>query len=111
MTVIVTKNDFLNWMTRMGLNQKQTYHGAKLIGIMGQTSASHTVTGKRDLKQVERLAMSALRLGLKPWSPEYDSQLERMALVFSSTSGADKTADLCNPSEGQQCLEPSTASQ
>lgn len=108
---IATKNDFLNWMTRMGLNQKQTYHGAKMIGIMGQTSASHTVTGKRDLKQVERLAMSALRLGLKPWSPEYDAQLEQMALAFSSATDADNSVYPCTPSEGQQCPEPNIASQ
>lgn len=72
-------NDFKRWSALMGFNRKQVRECCRLIGITGPTSASMISTGKRELKETERLAMSALRLGLKPWTPDYDDELQLLA--------------------------------
>lgn len=68
-------NHFRVWVARMGFNQKQVTKAAREIGIDNVTSASQTFTGKRELTLSERLAMSAVRAGLKPWTPDYDDEL------------------------------------
>lgn len=79
-------SDFRTWAGRLGYNNRQTTEAAELIGMTGQTKVSFTYTGKRDLTVCERLAMSAVRAGLKPWSPEYDDELMAERPAPSTTS-------------------------
>lgn len=69
-------NDFRLWAARMGFNQRQVTAAAEVIGINNKATASLTFTGKRELSHAERLAMSAVRAGLQPWTPEYDDELQ-----------------------------------
>lgn len=71
----LTTTEFRTWLQSMGLSRSATSVGAGLIGITGRTRASETATGKRDLTLTERLAMSAVRAGLSPWQPEYETEL------------------------------------
>ncbi len=71
----LTTTDFRAWLQSMGLSRGATTVGASLIGITGRTRASETATGKRELTHTERLAMSAVRAGLNPWRPEYETEL------------------------------------
>lgn len=66
---------FRQWLRRMGFNGHQVMTGAARIGINTPRIASAISTGKRELTLTERLAMSAVRAGLEPWSPEYDGEL------------------------------------
>lgn len=68
-------NDFRIWASRMGFNQRQVAAAGEKIGINNKWTASSTATGKRELTLAERLAMSAVRAGLQPWTPEYDAEL------------------------------------
>lgn len=81
-------SDFRLWVSRMGFNQRQVTVAADLIGIGTSKTASLTYTGRRELTQTERLAMSAVRLGLKPWTPGYDDELQAMAPVASTPANA-----------------------
>ena len=67
-------NDFREWMERMGFNGHQVAIAGSLVGL-GATTLSKTRSGQRDLTHAERLAMSAVRAGLQPWTPEYDDKL------------------------------------
>lgn len=69
-------NDFRLWAARMGFNQRQVTAAAEIIGINNKATASLTFTGKRELSHAERLAMSAVRAGLQPWTPSYDDELQ-----------------------------------
>lgn len=66
-------NDFRIWMARMGFRGKG--EAGRQIGIMSDPTTSAIVTGKRELTLAERLAMSAVRAGLQPWTPDYDDEL------------------------------------
>lgn len=72
---MTASNDFRIWASRMGFNQRQVATAGEHIGINNKWTASKTFTGKRELTQAERLAMSAVRAGLQPWTPEYDDEL------------------------------------
>ncbi len=61
-------NHFRVWVIRMGFNQKQITAAANTIGIQNSVTASLTFNGKRELTLTERLAMSARRAGLQPWT-------------------------------------------
>lgn len=78
-------NDFRLWASRMGFGQRQVSAAAELIGINNKWTASNTYTGKRELTMSERLAMSAVRAGLKPWTPEYDAELQAASEVAPAT--------------------------
>nr|CAD6606026.1 hypothetical protein RNT25_01767 [arsenite-oxidising bacterium NT-25] len=71
----MSTNHFRIWVARMGFNQKQVSKAAGEIGIDSATTASQTFTGRRELTLAERLAMSAVRAGLQPWTPDYDDEL------------------------------------
>lgn len=79
--------DFRVWLARMGFNGRQLSVGAALIGINPRT-ASSTNAGTRDLTVSERLAMSAVRVGLKPWSPEYDDELVAQGMAHRTSNAA-----------------------
>lgn len=79
--------DFRVWLARMGFNSRQVTAGAELIGINSRTATS-TNTGARDLTVSERLAMSAVRAGLKPWTPAYDDELVEQGLVHRPSTAA-----------------------
>ena len=82
------ENDFRQWASRMGYNQRQVATAGEQIGINNKWTASSTATGKRELTRAERLAMSAVRFGLKPWTPEYDDELtEARKELPPATSG------------------------
>lgn len=66
---------FRLWASRMGFGQRQISAAAELIGINNKWTASMS----------ERLAMSAVRAGLKPWSPEYDAELQAASEVAPAT--------------------------
>ena len=78
-------NHFRLWASRMGLGQRQIGAAAELIGINNKWTASNTYTGKRELAMSERLAMSAVRAGLKPCSPEYDAELQAASEAAPAT--------------------------
>ncbi|WP_187967905.1 hypothetical protein [Aquibium microcysteis] len=80
--------DFRVWLARMGFNSRQVAAGAELIGIKNARTASSTNTGARDLMVSERLAMSAVRVGLKPWSPEYDDELVAQGMAHRTSNAA-----------------------
>lgn len=72
---MTTVNHFRDWCTRLGFNdKKQLSVAGELLGMERRT-ASKTANGHRELTQVERLAMSAIRAGLQPWTPGYDPVL------------------------------------
>jgi hypothetical protein len=79
-------NDFRIWMARMGFRGKG--EAGRRIGIMSDPTTSAIVNGKRELTPSERLAMSAVRAGLQPWTPDYDDELmsERRANRDSSAA-------------------------
>lgn len=81
-------NDFKRWFKAMGYNERQVMMAAGTIGITGASIASGLSTGRRDLTETERLAMSAARIGLKPWSPEYDDELTAAFQGRSEASAA-----------------------
>ncbi len=68
-------NDFRIWVARMGFNQREITKAAREVGINNRTTVSETFQGRRELTLSERLAMTAVRAGLKPWTPEYDDEL------------------------------------
>lgn len=80
--------DFRVWLARMGFHSRQVTAGAELIGIRNSSTASATNTGARELSASERLAMSAVRVGLKPWSPAYDDELVEQGMVPRSSNAA-----------------------
>lgn len=80
--------DFRVWLARMGFSSRQVTAGAELIGINNARTASSTNTGARDLTVAERLAMSAVRAGLRPWTPEYDDELVERGMVHRPSSAA-----------------------
>lgn len=83
-----TINDFRIWVARSGFNSRQISKAAALIGISGLNTVSSLSTGKRELTVSERLAMSAVRVGLKPWTPDYDDELRRVAAGNQDSTAA-----------------------
>lgn len=81
-------NHFRVWVARMGFNGRQTTVAAEKIGITSRATASQTFTGKRELTLSERLAMSAVRAGLEPWTPEYDDELQAAKQASDQPSAA-----------------------
>ncbi|EUB97261.1 hypothetical protein PMI07_000837 [Rhizobium sp. CF080] len=81
-------NDFRVWVARLGFNGRQISQAAELMGITGSNTVSLISTGKRELTVSERLAMSAVRAGLKPWTPEYDDELRKAGLVRQDPTAA-----------------------
>lgn len=79
-------NHFRVWVIRMGFNQKQITAAANTIGIQSSATASLTFNGKRELTLTERLAMSARRAGLQPWTPDYDAELTEASPVRHDAS-------------------------
>lgn len=92
-----TNNDFREWASRLGFGKKQVSVAASLIGIGHKDTASKVATGKRELTQTERLAMSAIRAGLQPWTPGYDS-----ALLAASSGSRAATASPNPPAADTQ---------
>lgn len=79
-------NHFREWAARLGFGKKQVSVAGSLIGLAPRTS-SLTANDHRELTQTERLAMSAIRAGLQPWTPGYDS-----ALLAASSGSRPATA-------------------
>lgn len=74
MTKHTTPSDLAVWVSRMGLRGAKFSQATQMIGMAGPSVASRVNSGKRSLTVTERLAMSALRAGLQPWTPEYDDE-------------------------------------
>lgn len=68
-------NDFREWISRMGFKGAKVSQAAQALGFQSHITPSALSTGKRELTLTERLAMSAIRAGLQPWTPEYDDVL------------------------------------
>ncbi|MGH0003160.1 hypothetical protein ACQU0X_24080 [Pseudovibrio ascidiaceicola] len=77
------KTDFEIWMRALGYNGKQVGEAGACIGLTN-TSVRMTKKGDRELKLVERLAMSAIRAGLPEWTPETDEEIHALALLRKS---------------------------
>lgn len=79
------------WTARMELRGRKFAKAAELIGI-DDDSANSTVTrinaGKRELTRTERLAMTAVRAGLEPWTPEYDDVLMKELEACRKANGS-----------------------
>lgn len=67
-----TPSLFRQWTATMGYHAKQISKAARSIGIVSRTKASELWGGKKEPTLTERLAMSARRAGLEPWTPEND---------------------------------------
>jgi hypothetical protein len=80
-------SDFAEWMKVMGYNGKQVTEAAAMIGIENRFTASNTFRDKRALSKAERLAMSAVRAGLKEWTPENDVQSSALSGTNHSAIG------------------------
>lgn len=94
---MISTNDFRTWIARMGFNEKKQLSVAGGLLDMKRFTASETANGRRELTQVERLAMSAIRAGLHPWTPAYDASL---VAASAGTPSATVKSDL--PAEGTQ---------
>lgn len=80
--------DFRLWAARMGYGQRAISKAGEAIGLTGKSTTSLTYNGRRELTETERLAMTAVRLGLKPWTPEYDDELQATGLASKLSSAA-----------------------
>ena len=69
---------FRQFVLATGRNLKQIAETGALIGLPLRRSIDLSA-GRRELSPAELLAMSAHRAGLKPWTPEYDQELQRIA--------------------------------
>lgn len=76
-----TQTDFALWREAMGFNGKQVAEAGSLLGY-SEASASLLHRGKQELTLPDRLAMAALRAGLKPWTPRTDSHAESVAHIL-----------------------------
>lgn len=65
---------FAQWLASMGLNKKQVSKGGELIGLTTDSSVRRN-QGQVEPTLTERLAMSAVRAGLPPWSPKTDAEI------------------------------------
>jgi hypothetical protein len=83
------KNDFTIWRERMGFGVKQTGHAASLIGYRAR-SATAMATGKRRPDRTDRLAMSAVRAGLEPWTPQNDKEAFMLQGVVAAYRAAPR---------------------
>jgi hypothetical protein len=83
---------FSMWMKALGFHGKQVSQAAGLIGINNPNTAGQTYRGEREMTTSELLAMSAIRAGLEPWSPENDSDavLVRAVLDMARRASASK---------------------
>lgn len=79
-------NDFRIWMARMGF--KRMGDAGREIGIRSDPTISAVSTGRRELSVTERLAMSAVRAGLQPWTPDYDDALKAERPVHRAATAA-----------------------
>ncbi len=86
------QTDFEIWMQAMGFNGKQIGEAGARIGLTN-TSARMTRSGNRDLKLVERLAMSAIRAGLPPWSPEDDAEVHGVGSLKETLASLQSSKD------------------
>ncbi|MCW5697346.1 MAG: hypothetical protein KIS96_11525 [Bauldia sp.] len=68
------RTDFFLWREAMGFHQKEMARVADAVG-MTVVSAGARNRGEVELSVTERLAMSAARVGLPPWSPEVEPDL------------------------------------
>lgn len=73
-------NLFLQWLVAMGFNGKQIAKGGELLGYTMPMSARRS-SGDVEITLAERLAMSALRAGLPPWSPGTDAEIVSVKLI------------------------------
>lgn len=65
-------DDFAKWALAMGHHSRSLLEAGKKIGFNNYEMLRKLGAGERELTVTERLAMSALRAGLPPWTPEND---------------------------------------
>lgn len=70
---------FYRWARAMGFRLRQVALAGREIGLESSRS-SELHTGKATPNKTQLLAMSAARVGLEPWSPDYDEKLKRASL-------------------------------
>lgn len=68
-------NDFRRWLVACGHNAKQVSAAGALIGLTDRAALAR-YRGELPLNLTERLAMTAARLGLPPWSPDTAGEVE-----------------------------------
>ena len=73
---------FKQFVRATGRNMKQIVEAGGEIGLTFNRS-NLLSRGISDPTLTERLAMSALRAGLDPWSEDYDQELQRIARFVS----------------------------
>lgn len=81
------KSDFQIWRTMMRGTIKTVEAAGEAIGIRSLTKLSALNTGAQELSVTERLAMSAVRAGLPPWTPEADERIDLLGSVASFIDG------------------------
>ncbi len=79
---------FKAWMKLMGFNGKQVTEAGKALSVNSYNTVKNRMIDKDDLHEAELLAMSALRLGIKPWSEDYDEELQRMKRLLEAIKEA-----------------------
>jgi hypothetical protein len=79
---------FKTWMDRMGFNGKEVSVAGEAIGV-GYDTVRKRLINSDNASLTERLAMSALRAGLEPWSEDYDEgELARVRKVLEAVREA-----------------------
>lgn len=69
------ENDFRAWVAHLGYNKRQVTMAADTLGL-GEVVASRLNRGERELSRTERLAMTAVAIGLPEWSPQTMAEVD-----------------------------------
>lgn len=64
---------FAQWIEALGFNKKEVSKAGALLGLSTPASVRRNL-GQTEPTLAERLAMTAVRLGLEPWSPELEAE-------------------------------------
>lgn len=77
---------FAQWLAAMGYNKKQVTIAGETIGLT-TAEAVRRNTGEVESDLTQRLAMSAVRAGLPPWSPKVDGEIVMVAQALELVRG------------------------
>lgn len=75
--------DFKIWMTSLGYGGKEVSKAGETIGI-GMTSSRERYRGEKELSLTERLAMTAIAMGLPAWEPSKEIEIEAYRKVIEA---------------------------
>lgn len=77
---------FSQWLAAMGYNKKQVTKAGETLGLT-TAEAVRRNTGEIESDLTQRLAMSAIRAGLPPWSPKADAEIVTVGQALELVRG------------------------